>query len=225
MLDLRSLPKPLKPRPDMFESLKRTPVYFRWRSFRSARDDRRALVAWKAGDQSGIPPHAAKQELIVGLARKHGLELMVETGTLHGDMVERMRRDFKQVYSIELSPHYAAQARRRFAKAANVTLVEGDSGEKIAEVLPRLTGPALFWLDAHFSGSNTARAAIDTPVVQELQSILADRTDHVIVIDDAHLFGEAVDYPSVEQLRAMIAARSAAMAVSLSTNAIIVEPR
>lgn len=207
----------------MIEKLKRTRLYFAWRNRQNAKFDATELARWQAGDQSGIPPHAAKQELIRTLARKHDVRIMVETGTLHGDMIESMRRHFERVFSIELSPDYAAKARARFRRAGNVSLVKGDSGEKIAEVLTRLARPALFWLDAHFSGGSTARAAIDTPVVQELRTILADPRDHVIVIDDAHLFGEAEDYPTVDEVRALVAEMRPEMAVSQSTNAIIVE--
>lgn len=207
----------------VIEKLKRTPPYFAWRNRQNAKLDATELARWQAGDQSGIPPHAAKQTLIRNLARKHGIRILVETGTHHGDMVESMRRHFERVYSIELSPHYASRARARFVRAGNVSLVEGDSGEKIGEVLTRLSAPALFWLDAHFSGANTARAATDTPVVQELRTILADPREHIIVIDDAHLFGEASDYPTVNEMRAMVGEMRPELAVSRSTNAIIVE--
>ena len=65
--------------------------------------------------------------------------------------------------------------------------------------------PAVFWLDGHFSAGPTARADLDTPIVEELEAVLThDRDDHVVLIDDARLFGTG-DYPTIDQVRAQVA--------------------
>jgi hypothetical protein len=53
------------------------------------------------------PPHIVKQQTLRSYSKKFGLNILVETGTLHGDMVEAMKKDFERIYSIELNRSYA----------------------------------------------------------------------------------------------------------------------
>jgi hypothetical protein len=68
----------------------------------------------------------------------------------------------------------------------------------------RIDQPALFYLDGHYSGGITARAAKDTPIYEELSHIFEHDPRHVIVIDDARCFGRDPDYPSLHELREFI---------------------
>ena len=89
----------------------------------------------------------------------------------------------------------------------NVTILQGDSGEVLRGLLPRIDRPALFWLDGHFSDADTARSALITPIRTELDHILAHplARRHVILIDDARLFNGEDDYPTLESLNAVLA--------------------
>lgn len=58
-----------------------------------------------------------------------------------------------------------------------------------------------FWLDGHYSGFETAKGDLETPVSSELESILRSKINHIILIDDARLFTGKNDYPSVEELK------------------------
>jgi hypothetical protein len=163
---------------------------------------------------TGLPTPEEKRAILDGYRRQYGLTTFVETGTLFGDTVEALRSVFERVVSIELSEELAAKARERFAGCGNVTILQGDSGQVLPRVLETLTGPALFWLDGHYSGDfqsrsrglvRTARGELQTPVVQELASILADKEPgHVVLIDDARLFDGTNDYPTIDALRATI---------------------
>ena len=52
-------------------------------------------------------------------------------------------------------------------------------------VIAQIKTPALFWLDAHYSGGTTADSGQD-PIVEELKSIFQSRNcRHVVLIDDA----------------------------------------
>ena len=42
---------------------------------------------------------------------------------------------------------------------------------RVPELVRQLDGPALFWLDGHYSGGDTAKGELDTPVSAELESI------------------------------------------------------
>lgn len=163
---------------------------------------------------SGLPSAEEKRAILDDYRRRYELTTFVETGTLFGDTVESMRPHFHRVVSIELSEDLARRARERFAGCDNVTILQGDSGAMLANVLATLAGPALFWLDGHFSGAfesrtrgfvSTARGELQTPVVKELAAVLAHaEPGHVILIDDARLFEGTNDYPTLDALRAMI---------------------
>ena len=165
--------------------------------FREKRQARR-LVRWVNAGKPVPPPHIVKQIALKESLGAYGVRILVETGTLHGDMVEAMRRHVDQVFSIELSETLAQRAVERFRTVSNVEIILGDSGKELAKLVPRLSGPALFWLDGHYSGGITARGEEATPLLAELQHVLtAAQRGHIIVIDDARCFGTDPAYPSL----------------------------
>lgn len=149
-----------------------------------------------------LPTHAQKQAVIREFAQKYGVQYLVETGTCHGDMVAAMQKEFKKIISIELADQFYREVCERFQGVANVELIHGDSARKLPEVVARLEGPAIFWLDGHYSGGDTARGDNDTPVNEELRAIFKPGApDHIVLIDDARCFGTDPSYPSLDQLR------------------------
>lgn len=169
--------------------------------------DLRILLGWMAAGRPVPPPHLVKQRVIRRLARRFGLPVFVETGTYRGDMVDAVKGDFERVYSIELGGELHRRARERFAGDGRIAILQGDSGEVLGGLLPRIDRPCLFWLDSHFSDADTARSGLITPVLRELGHIfrhpLARR--HVILIDDARLFNGEDDYPTLEAVKALAA--------------------
>ena len=69
-----------------------------------------------------------------------------------------------------------------------------------------MTRPCLFWLDAHYSGGPTAKAEVETPIMQELDCIFAhpEAEEHILLIDDARCFTGENDYPSLKTLEGFI---------------------
>ncbi len=133
---------------------------------------------------------------VAAYGRAFGLKTLVETGTYLGDMVEAQRLRFDRLISIELSQDLYKAARSRFAHAKNVTILRGDSGELMPSIVAGLEGPALFWLDGHYSAGITARGSLETPVQRELEAVLGSKTGyHVILVDDARCFGSG-DFPT-----------------------------
>lgn len=160
---------------------------------------------WQWLGKKGAAPHSVKQHAIRALKKKYQLGILVETGTYQGDMVEAMKNDFETVYSIELSKDFAQQAQKRFQNDENVTILQGDSAAVISKILKQIKKPTLFWLDAHYSGGNTAKASKQTPIEKELQLILKHRVKgHVILIDDARLFDGTDDYPLLDRVKEMV---------------------
>jgi hypothetical protein len=186
----------------------RTPLYRPLRNFLDRGRDRRAIDEWRKAGSPIPPPHAVKQAVLRDYARRYRLAVLVETGTYYGEMVQAMTYAFRRIHSIELSGDLFERARNRFRGQVHVELIHGDSAHVLPSVLNRLTGPALFWLDGHYSGGETARGAVDTPILSELGHILtAKEAGHVIVIDDARCFGMDPAYPTLEALQEFVVAR------------------
>lgn len=171
------------------------------RPIRSAR----AVRSWEQEGRPVPPPMPAKQREILRYGRAASIRTLVETGTHTGDTIAATRRKFDRVYSIELDDTYYQNARKRFSRYPSVSVLHGDSGTLIREVLQVLDGPSLFWLDAHYSGGDTAKGVTETPVEEELRSILAHPIEgHVILIDDARHFVGEKDYPTIEEMESLL---------------------
>jgi hypothetical protein len=119
-------------------------------------------------------------------------------------MIATLKRHFDEIYSIELSPELHAAARQRFGAETHVKLIWGDSGDELPKLVERLACNSLFWLDAHYSGGETAKGIEDTPIIKEITCILKDDKAHVILVDDMRLFGADPAYPTSKALIAKI---------------------
>jgi hypothetical protein len=151
------------------------------------------------------PPYEFKASFVARKGREFGLNVLVETGTFKGEMLERQLNNFRRLISIELDEELYQGARRRFEAHPQVQLLQGDSGVKLAEAVKDLQEPALFWLDAHYSFGITAGREKDAPIFKEL-SCLTGRQQHrdVILIDDARLFGFDFGYPGMRKVRKFV---------------------
>lgn len=164
-----------------------------------------AWLRWIAAGRPVPPPSVVKARLIRDVALRFGFSTLVETGTFWGDMLWAVRRDFRQIYSIELDPRLHAEASRRLAAEGHIRLLLGDSGELLPAVLNELREPTLFWLDAHYSAGITARGALDSPILLELAAIAKHSiTGHGILIDDARDFRGTGGYPSLQELESWV---------------------
>jgi hypothetical protein len=126
----------------------------------------------------GLPPGLART------ARQAvGARTLVETGTFLGDSAALGARLFERVITIEKSPELHRTARERHPDLMNVEWLLGDS----RDVLPQLdlNEPAVFWLDGHWCGGDSAGEDCECPLLEELAAI---GPQHAILIDDARLF-------------------------------------
>lgn len=201
-------------------ALERTRAWGAWHERRQAQ----ALQEWRRRPTSGSPPHLVKQAIVKEYARRHELRTLVETGTLHGDMLQGTRTAFTRQVSIELAPHLARRAAQRFAGQTRTRVLEGDSEQLLPEVLATLDGPALFWLDAHYSADDTARGRTDTPIEAELQAVLRHPVaGHVVLIDDVRSFGRG-DYPAIETVERLVAELGADLSVEVADDILRIVP-
>jgi hypothetical protein len=145
-------------------------------------------------------PHKVKQLTISELGKEYGCEYLVETGTYRGDMLEAQKKNFKKLFSIELSMDFWEDAKKRFKNDSHINLLQGDSGAVLPQLTPTLDKPTLFWLDGHYCGGVTALSDIECPIYAELDAVFDNNNNHVILIDDARDFVGQRDYPTIKEL-------------------------
>jgi hypothetical protein len=141
-----------------------------------------------------FPTEEYKHALLLDFATRFGLSTFIETGTCDGHCTRFASQHFKQVYSIELGDFYYNKAVETFKNDKNVTLIHGDSGAQLWELLSRIPdSPTLFYLDAHFSGGQTVKGPYagmwHDPLEPELKAILDKNLKQcIIVVDDMQDF-------------------------------------
>jgi hypothetical protein len=147
-----------------------------------------------------------KYRVIRALAKRVGANCLIETGTFRGVTAARCARVFETVLTVELDATLAAQAKGFLAKYRNVTVYQGDA----VALLPQMfshpgAARCVVFLDAHYSGGNTARGDVPEPAIAELD-ILAQRRARIagIVIDDFRCFGVEEGFPTKAQLVAAV---------------------
>ena len=115
-----------------------------------------------------------------------GRKVFVETGTFRGQTIENSLEDFEHLYSVESDWELYLHAKGRFAGNPRVHLFHGDSVDFLDGLY--LPEPAVFYLDAHWSGWGEPTAL---PLLGELRAIRKRNHKDVIVIDDMRLMGKA----------------------------------
>lgn len=136
----------------------------------------------------------------------YDLQNFVETGTGYGDSVSyALENGFgvKSVYSIEINEQIASKARNRFIGYKNLSIVTNDSYNGLAQIVPKLIGNTVFFLDAHFPGADFGYAEyrsesnsdLNLPLQNELELIhsLKDVSKDLFLIDDLRIY-EVGDY-------------------------------
>lgn len=139
---------------------------------------------------------------VAKLKEKNNCEIFVETGTFKGDGVDYATRfGFKKIYSIEIFDELAQKAKQRFANNSSVEIIHANSKEGLEIIMDKLDGNCIFWLDAHFPGSDIGEKSYDEeadekinmPLLEELKLIASRGKDDVILVDDLRTFKEVPD--------------------------------
>ncbi|MGD1865591.1 MAG: discoidin domain-containing protein [Phormidesmis sp.] len=117
----------------------------------------------------------------------------VETGSFHGVGISTaLKAGFQEIYSIEVKQEYYDECAEKFSKEieeGRVHLILGDSLVELGKLVPSLTGPVTFWLDAHnHCGGYGIKQC---PIYEELDAISNHHIKtHTLLIDDVRLFGD-----------------------------------
>jgi len=204
---------------------KKAGVYWPHRDRTMVRKWQEQIRSWRDRGCPPPAPHPIKVDILRRYVEEYGLRTMVETGTYIGDMTALMRPHLDRIVTIELGPELWADVVDRFRADPAIDPRLGDSGELMAELVPTLDDPVLFWLDAHYSAGNTARGTVDTPILVELETILASPVPgHVILIDDARDFGVDPAYPTLDELEAFVRERRPELEMAVDVDIIRIKP-
>jgi hypothetical protein len=136
----------------------------------------------------GIVTMGIPQEITIELARINGSTTFVETGTYTGGTTRWASQHFDSVHTIERAENLYKKYGVPLSQLRGVTPHLGDSRRILPEILEALGDrTAVFWLDGHWSGGETAGEHDECPLLDEL-GCLSDRSADIILIDDARLF-------------------------------------
>ena len=163
------------------------------------------LIIYKGKKLPKIPSPLEKVKIVKEYAKKFNIETFIETGTYKGAMVNAIKDEFKNIYSIELSKKLHEEANNKFSQYSHIKIIQGDSGKVLPKLLKNIKQPSLFWLDAHYSLGETARATLDCPILEEIRAILSHNIkNHIVLIDDAWGFGMFKDWPKLNDFKEFV---------------------
>lgn len=187
-------------------------------------DHQAQLKEWEKNGRTGPSPHLVKQKLIEEFKNRFNTEILVETGTYLGEMIEAQLNNFIRIYSIELSKRLFRRATTKFNKYPHIRILLGDSGIILKNLMTDIDKPALFWLDGHYSHGITAKGDKECPVKEELATIFKYPLSHIILIDDARLFNGTNDYPTLEEIKNIIDAYKRKYRMEIQNDIICLTP-
>lgn len=136
----------------------------------------------------GIVTREIPKEIVIELARVNMSTIFVETGTFSGETGRWASKYFEVVHTIELSENLYNSNSNELTQIKQVKTHLGDSRDILPKIVKNIGNQkAVYWLDAHWSGGETDGESDECPLLDEL-ACLSNRTEDIILIDDARLF-------------------------------------
>ena len=171
-------------------------------------------------------------DLVLAIRHQFSVDCFVETGTFQAGTAVWAGGVFSQVYTIEASPQLHAQALSKFGDRRNIQFLQGSSPGVLRAIAPKLPARTIFWLDAHWSGGETAGQENECPLLDEIDAIDAHHNDSFILIDDARLFlappplpHNADHWPNLAAILAALLAKNPARYIVVLDDVIIAAPK
>ena len=174
------------------------------------------LKEWESNGRPVPAPVLYKIKTIVEYAQKYGTKIFVETGTNRGVTIGSVHMNFKDNYSVELADHLYEYCRDLFKNYERIHLYHGLSEEELPKILEKVTEPAIFWLDSHYSAGETAKGPTSSSLYKEIPAILSHPINgHVILVDDTYCCVDSDGYLSPEMIEKMIKEKHPNYSVSI----------
>lgn len=175
-------------------------LYGRWRGGKNINLGWTDLPGWFQWGRKTAPSRSIKERNLIDCAEEGGHRIFVETGTRGATTLVNINEHFHKMYSVELLQDCYEACLKKVLNAKiddKTRLYQGDSAEKLKDILPEIKEPALFWLDAH-AGKDA------TPIMAELDLVLQTNLRHTIVIDDSRYFGTQEAYPTIDEVKVKV---------------------
>lgn len=135
----------------------------------------------------GYITHGIPKDIVRQIANETKINNFVETGTYLGNTCFWAATFFENIFTIEIDPEMSKNAANRLETIKNIDFLIGDSSKVLPDLLNKISGLTLFWLDGHYSGPNTGGVDFECPIMNEIEAIsVLDKP--IIFIDDARLF-------------------------------------
>lgn len=127
------------------------------------------------------------------------IKAAVETGTYKGESSKVLSKFFSEVHTIEIQKKLFIEAQINNQDSRNIHYYLGDSVSKLPEIISKLKGPALFFIDAHISGSDSSWNQKNlVPLFQELDVVLStSKYNNIFIFDDVRLFNKFDDWKGI----------------------------
>ena len=157
-------------------------------------------------DSVGSKHLGVDEKITLELQRETGIDSFIETGSFKGGTSAWAANHFRHVITIEGMPgRWWKTWNNTLGQLSNVATLLGESGDLLPRILSVLQVPAIFWLDAHYCTTNhdeQKQGLSVCPVMHELLAINAHACAHlhVIMVDDARLFGIEKGWPREDVL-------------------------
>jgi len=153
----------------------------------------------------------------------------VETGTGLGQTIINMAEQFNELHTIEIKQEFFEASCLVAPRAkAPIHFYHGPSEKVLPEILMRLKGPTVFFLDAHWSGQDTGRGDVHVPLLLELRA-LNTLFHHraLVILDDFRLFapGEGREVCEVDWSPISVEAVHSVLRPERITHAVVVGDR
>lgn len=150
-----------------------------------------------------LNPHSySKYRNLRAVQRRTGAHMLIETGTFLGVTTNRCSPHFERIYTVEIEPNLAAQAKAFLSRHTHVDVVVGDADVEVRRLFnEKKIQNALIFLDGHFSAGLTGSADNPEPAVSILEFLSLHAGQIAgIVIDDYREFGTQTGWPTKWQL-------------------------